>query len=145
MSQNHHAVRFDLPAAQKYAREGKIEDWVHAYLTSGYWANPAFAEGLKLQRRWWIGPVELPLDALSRAVGPEPGMEFPDDAENWRRRTGAMADSLTDPLSIPPLIVEYRDGELSIRDGNTRHGAMTLKGWTKCWVIIVAIRNHCLN
>jgi len=63
-------------------------------------------------------------------------MEFPDDVENWYQRTRAMADSMSDPLAMPPLIVEYRDGELSIRDGNTRHGAMALKGWTTCWVLI---------
>jgi hypothetical protein len=63
-------------------------------------------------------------------------MEFPEDTENWRRRTRAMAESMTGPLTIPPLIAEYRNGELSIRDGNTRHGAMALKGWTTCWLII---------
>ena len=63
-------------------------------------------------------------------------MEFLDSADNWRHRIQVMAESMTDPLAIPPLIVEYRDGELSIRDGNTRHGAMTLKGWTMCWVIV---------
>jgi hypothetical protein len=34
------------------------------------------------------------------------------------------------------LIAEYRAGELSIRDGNTRYGAMRLLGWTDCWVIV---------
>ena len=47
-----------------------------------------------------------------------------------------MAQFLTDPLSVPPLIVEYRQGSLSVRDGNTRHEAMRLKGWRTCWVLI---------
>jgi hypothetical protein len=34
------------------------------------------------------------------------------------------------------MIAEYRRGELSLRDGNTRYGAMKLLGWPTCWVII---------
>ena len=132
----HDQSRFSVSAAQQYARKGRLEEWVHMYLTTGHWANPAFSEGLKLQQRWWIGPTEIELATLSRAVGPEPGMEYPGDADNWQQCTSAMAQSMTNLLSIPPLIVEYRNGELSVRDGNTRHGAMTLKGWTTCWVLI---------
>jgi hypothetical protein len=43
---------FDLPPAQQYAREGRIEAWVHAYLGAGYWANQGLSDGLRLQRRW---------------------------------------------------------------------------------------------
>ncbi len=126
---------FDLPAAQKLAREGKIEEWVHRYLLAGPWANPAFAVGLKLEKRWWRGPVEVALSALSRAVGPEAGMEYPVSAGYWVERTQKLASTLTDLSAIPPLIVEYRAGILSVRDGNTRMGAMELLGWPRCWVI----------
>jgi adenylate cyclase len=34
------------------------------------------------------------------------------------------------------MIAEYRRGELSLRDGNTRYGAMRLLGWPTCWVIV---------
>jgi hypothetical protein len=129
-------LEFDTCSAQRYAREGKLEEWVHKYLMAGQWANPGLSNGLKLQRRWWHGPVEINLTDLARAVGPESGMEYQVENDYWLNRIRKMAKSLTDPLSIPPLIVEYRSGELSIRDGNTRHGAMSVVGWTKCWVII---------
>jgi hypothetical protein len=129
-------ARFDVQTVQQFAREGKLEEWVHTYLNAGHWANPGFSDGLKLQERWWIGPIEMELTALSRAVGPEAGMEYQVDKDSWHRRIDKMAQSMTDPLAIPPLIVEYRSGELSVRDGNTRHGAMSLRGWSACWVLI---------
>jgi hypothetical protein len=129
-------LEFDTCSAQRYAREGVIENWVHRYLMSGKWANPGFSDGLKLQRRWWNGPIELELTALTPAVGTEPGMEYQVEPDNWFYRTSKLAGSMTDPLSIPPLIAEYRSGELSVRDGNTRYGAMRLLGWAKCWAII---------
>lgn len=127
---------FDVYSAQRYVREGRLEKWVHRYLMTGNWANPGLSEGLKLKKRWWNGPLEVELTALSRAVGPEIGMEYPVAEAYWQNRISKMAQSLTDPRAIPPLIVQYRNGELSVRDGNTRHGAMCLKGWSTCWVFI---------
>jgi len=73
---------------------------------------------------------------LSPAVGTERGMEYVVEKDHWSVRTSRLAETITDPLSLPPLIVEYRAGELSVRDGNTRYGAMKLLGWPRCWVII---------
>lgn len=127
---------FDTRSAQQWARKGRIEAWVHRYLTSGSWANPDFSRGLELGKRWWRGPILVELKTLTRSVGPEAGMEYEVDPETWLERTTTMAQSLEDPLEIPPLIIEYRSGELSVRDGNSRYGAMELKGWSVCWVII---------
>ena len=118
------------------AQNDELEDWIHTYLTTGYWANEGLAYSLKLQQRWWRGPLELPLTALIRCCGPEPTLEYPMDASDWNQRITALAAGLTDPLALPPLIVEYRQGELSVRDGNKRHAAMCLKGWRSCWVLI---------
>ena len=116
----------DSLSAEKWAREGKVEEWVHKYLLSGRGGktNPEFSEGLKREKRWWNGPVELSLNDLSPAVGAEPGMEFVVDKENWYIWTSKLAESFSNPGSLPPLIAEYRAGELSLRDGNTRYGAM---------------------
>jgi len=131
-------LELDTLSAQKWAKEGKIEEWVHKYLLSGRGGstNEEFSEGLRREKRWWNGPVEMDLDDLSPAVGTEPGMEYIVDKDYWHNRTNRLAATFTDPLSLPPLIVEYRAGELSLRDGNTRHGAMKYLGWSKCWVII---------
>jgi hypothetical protein len=132
------ALELDTLSAQRWAGEGRIEAWVHHYLLSGKGgeSNPIFSEGLKREKRWWNGPIELSLTALSPAVGTEPGMEYVVNEEEWQARTSHLARSFSDLLSLPPMIAEYRRGALSLRDGNTRYGAMKLLGWPTCWVII---------
>lgn len=131
-------LELDALSAQTWANEGKIEEWVHKYLLSGKGgkSNPDFSKGLKREKRWWKGPMEINLTDLSPAVGTESGMEYVVDRNHWYARTSKLANSFSNPLSLPPLIAEYRGGELSVRDGNTRYGAMELLGWPKCWVII---------
>jgi hypothetical protein len=63
-------------------------------------------------------------------------MEYVVDKNAWYAWTSRLAKSFSDLVSIPPLIAEYRAGELSIRDGNARYGAMKLLGWPTCWVIL---------
>ena len=131
-------LELDTGSAIKWAEDGKIEEWVHRYLLSGRGgkSDPEFSEGLKREKRWWNGPVELNLTDLSPAVGTEPGLEYVVDKAYWSARTSKLAESFSNPISLPPLIAEYRAGKLSIRDGNTRYGAMRLLEWTTCWVII---------
>jgi hypothetical protein len=54
----------------------------------------------------------------------------------WERRVTELADGLRNPLQVPPLIVEYRAGVLSVRDGNHRHEAMRRRSWSACWIVI---------
>ena len=131
-------LELDSLSAQKWAKDGRIEEWVHKYLLSGKGgkSDPEFSEGLKREKRWWNGPAELDLDDLSPAVGTDPGMEYVVDKDSWYAWTSGLAKSFSNPAAVPPLIAEYRGGELSIRDGNTRYGAMRLLGWTKCWVVV---------
>lgn len=129
-------INFDVPSALQFAQDGRLEEWIHAYLNSGSWANPGLSERLRLQKRWWRGPVEVRLDDLQRACGPEEDMEYRMEPSGWQERTQRLAQSFTDLLHIPPMIVEYRSGILCIRDGNHRHEAIRLKGWDTCWVII---------
>lgn len=127
---------FDTRSAQTWAQAGKTEEWVHRYLLAGAWENSALSDGLKLNQRWWHGPIELPLSTLTPAVGPEPEREWVAEPEEWYPRINKLAANFTDSLALPPLIIEYRAGELSIRDGNTRYAAMQLLGWETCWVFI---------
>ncbi|MBZ0301465.1 MAG: chromosome partitioning protein ParB [Anaerolineae bacterium] len=129
-------MEFTAAAAQRYAAAHQLEDWIHTYLTTGKWANEALSTGLKRQRRWWAGPLEVRLDALQRCTGPEPDQEFRVDPAGWERYVTQIEHNLTDPIQVPPLVVEYRAGILSIRDGNHRYEAMRRKGWDCCWVII---------
>ncbi|OCJ14937.1 hypothetical protein A6U89_22835 [Agrobacterium sp. B133/95] len=58
----------------------------------------------------------------------------PDDI--WKERIESLALGLVDAQGLPPLIVEWRDGNLIICDGSHRHAAMLLKSWTTCFVVI---------
>lgn len=63
-------------------------------------------------------------------------MEYQVEAERWRQKTSGMAARLADPMQLPPLIVQWRAGRLSVRDGNHRHEAAGLAGWTACWAVV---------
>lgn len=128
----------DAASALRWAQSGNIEAWTHHYLRSGTGGstNVAFSDSLKRAPRWWNGPLYVPLDALVAAVGVEPEKEYVVAPDDWHRWTSRLAATFTDPLALPPLIVEYRSGALSVRDGNTRLGAMRLLGWPSCWVVI---------
>ncbi len=119
---------FDVRTCMDAASRGRLDHWVHDYLSAGPWANAGLRDGLRLQRRYWIGPLLLPLQRLDRCCGPEPGMEFPISADAWQRRVSAIASRLADPMDVPPLLIEWRAGALSIRDGNHRHAAMAAAG-----------------
>jgi hypothetical protein len=127
---------FDLASAQAAADAGQLAAWVDRYLRTGPRANLPFAEGLKLARRWWSGPHQVGLDQLVRCCGPEPGMPFRVPAEDWERHVSALAQGLSTPEALPPLIIQYADGSYLISDGNTRHEAMRRRGWRSCWVIV---------
>ena len=129
-------IEFDVETACRCQQAGILEEWIHAYLNSGEWKNPSLSQGLRLQKRWWRGPLQVSLDALQRACGPEEDMEYRVSLAAWQERTQRLAQGFEDVLSIPPLIIEYRSGVLSIRDGNHRHEAMRLKGWQTCWILI---------
>ena len=63
-------------------------------------------------------------------------MEFRVDPAAWDARTDALAQGFDRLEAIPPLIAEYRDGVLSVRDGNHRHEAIRRRGWPTCWVVV---------
>lgn len=129
-------TRFNLASARAAAQAGQLEAWIHVYLTTGDWANPALSDGLKRQPRWWRGPLEVDLDAVARCCGPEPAMEFRMEPAAWNARVDALVRSFTILEALPPLIVEYRSGLFSVRDGNHRHEAIRRRGWKRCWVVI---------
>ena len=127
---------FSSLAARDAAAHGQLEAWLYHYLQAGEWANPGLLSGLQLQPRWWLGPLEVELDRLIRCCGPEPWMEYRVPEDGWERHIARMAERLAAPTEMPPLIVVYNQGRLSIRDGNHRHEAMRRSGWKSCWVVI---------
>jgi len=129
-------MEFSVKEAQAYARDGRIEEWIHCYLMTGNWQNAGLSSGLKKQTRYWAGPFEIALTDLSRCCGPEEQMEHRVDLSLWKIKTTELAAGIHHPEELPPCIVQYLPHALSIRDGNHRHEALRLKGFPTCWVLI---------
>jgi hypothetical protein len=127
--------RFDLASALSAAANDQIEDWVHAYL-NGPGRNPVFSEGLRRRRRFWRGPLPVPLTILERTCGPEPGLPFVVPVESWTRRIAEIMASFESMESFPPLLVQYEAGRFLIRDGSHRFGAFEKLARQTCWVIL---------
>jgi hypothetical protein len=125
---------FTRAGGRAAAVAGQIDDWVHAYLTTSPGANLPMASGLRLQRRWWIGPIPIPLASLTRICGPEPDLPYRVPLEGWEAKTSAIA--LAEPADLPPLILEYRGTSLALCDGSHRHEALRKRGEEHAWAFV---------
>lgn len=124
-----------LSSAIAYAAEGKLEEWVHAYLLSdGH--NREFSDGLKLLDRYFLGPVRMPLMLFERCCGPEESMRFRVDAAWFEQHVSQLMEVVQREKDMPPLIVHYVDGGFELNDGNHRYEAYTRLGVRECYVIV---------
>ena len=128
-------LKFTTEEAILFSKNGCIEEWVHIFLkTKGN--NIPFSDGLKLQKRYWLGPVQLPLNELRRCCSPEEDMEYHNPIDSWELRVGKLSDLLRKGWEYPPLIVQHHEGKLIVRDGNGRHEALKRLDHKNCWVIL---------
>ena len=114
-----------LSSAQSFAKNGKLEEWVHTYLLSdGH--NKDFSDGLKLFDRYFLGPVKMPLSLLTRCCGPEENMKWRINEEWFEKHVNEHSEVLQKETDMPPLIVHYliedgkTEGEFELNDGNHR-------------------------
>lgn len=126
-------------SAKEFAREGRLEDWIHAYLTSdGH--NKPFSDGLKLLPRHYIGPLSMPVSLFTRICGPEPHMKWQVDEAGFEARVAGIMRAMENGGDLPPMIVHYRieNGEpaFELTDGNHRHEACVRLGIERFDVII---------
>lgn len=127
-------MKFNVEEAIDYSSKGKIEEWVHIFLNS-VGNNVAFSEGLKLQKRYWLGPILYDLEKINRCCGPEEDIKFHEPTENWEKTVQKMMELIQNGWDMPPLIVNHDKGQLEINDGNHRHEALMRSGIEKFWVI----------
>jgi hypothetical protein len=127
---------FTVHGARAASAADQIDEWVHAYLTGSPGANLPMAIGLRLQRRWWIGPVRVPTASLTRICGPEPEMPYRTTPEAWEAKVSAIGVAASDTDSLPPLILEYRGAYLALCDGNHRYEALRRRGDGSVWAFI---------
>jgi hypothetical protein len=128
-------LTFTTEEAIQFAKEGCIEEWVHLFLkTRGN--NIPLSDGLKLQKRYWLGPVQVPLHELNRCCGPEEGMQYHNPSDSWEWRVGKLAELLQKGWEYPPLIVQHHEGRWIVSDGNGRHEALNRLHNSNCWAVL---------
>ena len=128
---------FNLETARAYFDAGRLADWIHTYLTTCHHPNVPLAEGLKLEPRWWVRPLEIPLDEIERICGPEPDMEFVVAREGFERYINILMKGFVKLEDFPPLIVYHDEsGRMTIRDGSHRYETFTRLGLPACYAFI---------
>lgn len=124
-----------LSSAVGYARNGKLEEWIHTYLLSdGH--NKEFSDGLKLFDRYFLGPVKMPLSLFKRCCGPEEDMKWVIPKANFEEKVKQLMQVITENEDMPPLIVSYVDGHFELNDGNHRFEAYQRLGIAEYYVIV---------
>lgn len=111
-----------------------VEDWIHNFLNNEG-DNPEFSTGLKLEKRYYSNPIIMELSQFKRICGPEDEMKYKIDPEYFKEYIGRMKDSIDSGWEVPPLIIQFENGNFTLNDGNHRHAALTSMGLESYWVI----------
>jgi hypothetical protein len=132
-----HDHEYSLEVARQAAARDELGDWVARFLASPGSDNAALAEELSEPRRWWLGPVQVPVDRLHRLAGPpDAPVLCPVDEDYWRDDVDEMAERIEDRWEPPPVIVSHREGKLMLEDGNHRVEGLRRAGKDQAWAVI---------
>lgn len=124
-----------LSSAVEYAKEGKLEEWVHSFLLSdGH--NKDFSDGLKLMDRYFLGPMKMPLSLFSRCCGPEENIKYQVDAKHFEARVENLKEAIKTEKDMPPLLINFVEGQFVLNDGNHRLEAYSRLGIKEGYVIV---------
>ena len=127
--------RFDLASARAAAAREETALWVGDFLASAGSDNATLAAALAQRRHWWVGPIRVPLDDLVRLAGPERDALVQVPPARWEGDVEEMEESLDEGWEPPPLLAEFRDGELLLQDGNHRYEALERAHARSAWVL----------
>jgi hypothetical protein len=128
---------YSTDAARAAAGRDELGAWVAEFLCSPGSDNAQLAAQLTEKNRWWVGPVQVPLDELNRLAGP-PGAPVlqPVDDDEWRDDVDDLSRQIDDGEEPPPVIVSHRGDQLVLEDGNHRVEALRRAGVDEAWAII---------
>ena len=126
-----------LKTALEMSKKGNIEEWVHNFLLQpDPHGNIGLSEGLKLQKRYWFGPVKIELLKLIQGCGPDPKFKFHEPKKIWDYCLQENIERLKKGEIPPPLITEFDNNKIHIADGNHRFAALKEFGYDSYWCII---------
>jgi hypothetical protein len=129
--------QFSLATAFEAAEQDRLARWVGDFLASRGSDNATLAAGLAQERTWWLGPLRVPLSELTQLAGPEDeDVLCPVEPDEWEEDVDAMEESIEQGWEPPPLLAEFRDGQLLVQDGNHRYEALERAGESHTWVLI---------
>jgi hypothetical protein len=128
--------RFDLASARRAAERGETALWVGDFLASRGSDNEVLASALALRKHWWVGPISLPLRALTRLAGPEDDVLCPVADDEWEDDVSDMEESVEQGWEPPPLLAEFQRGRLLLQDGNHRYEALVRSGARRGWTLV---------
>lgn len=129
---------FTVTGARAAAERNELGDWVRRFLSSPGSDNAELGAQLTSEERWWIGPIELPIESLHRLAGPadDPVLVAVDD-DYWRDDVEDMAEKVADDgWEPPPVVVMYRDDQLVLEDGNHRVEALRRGDADDAWAVV---------
>lgn len=129
---------YSVDSAREAAARDELGPWVEDFLASPGSDNAPLADLLADRPRWWIGPLQLPLDRLNRLAGPpDAPVLCPVDDDFWGDDVGHMERRIEEEgWEPPPVIVSYRDGQLVLEDGNHRVESLRRAGERDAWAIV---------
>jgi hypothetical protein len=129
---------YTVETARRAAERDELAEWVTEFLASPGSDNAELGEQLRERWRWWLGPVQLPIDRLHRLAGPpDAPVLCPVDDDDWRDDVEEMEDKIVEEgWEPPPVIVTVQDGQLVLEDGNHRVESLRRADESMAWSIV---------
>jgi hypothetical protein len=132
-----HHPQHSVESAREAAERDQLDDWVEDFLSSPGSDNAPLGEELVRKRRWWSGPVLLPIDQLARLAGPaDHPVVQPVDEDDWRDDVRDMASKIEGGWEPPPVVVTCRGDQYVLEDGNHRVEALRQAGRDEAWSVV---------
>jgi len=104
-------------SASEYAEAGMLEEWIHTYLLFDR-RNKVFSDGLRLQYRYYYGPVVMPLSLFQRSSGPEVNMKWRVHPTVFENKVAQWMNRIRNKEDTPPLIIQFENGKFEINCDN---------------------------
>jgi hypothetical protein len=98
--------------------------------------NIPFSDGLKLEKRYYFGPVKFKLDMFERCCGPEPDKKYVVGRDAFERHVAELQKRFDKGWDMPPLIVNYDSEGFELNDGNHRYEALKRSGINEYYFIV---------